>query len=135
MGFTLSELLGSKEVFLKAGGGYPDAAELAGLFVPAGFFIARIDGASIKDKKALLSALASGLRFPAYFGGNWDALLDCLRSLPEFSKAAGYAVIVENSGYLLKNSPEDMDDFRDIAGTAAEFLAEKYKIPLKILML
>ncbi len=35
----------------------------------------------IQDKSSLLKRLSDGLRFPYYFGENWDALFDCLRDL------------------------------------------------------
>ncbi|MBS0624875.1 MAG: barstar family protein [Verrucomicrobia bacterium] len=35
----------------------------------------------IKEKKDLLNAISLGLFFPDYFGGNWDALFDCLIDL------------------------------------------------------
>jgi len=35
----------------------------------------------IKSKAALLEALFVVLRFPDYFGGNWDALDECIRDL------------------------------------------------------
>lgn len=37
--------------------------------------------AGVCDKQQLLTALASGLEFPDYFGWNWDALDECLRDL------------------------------------------------------
>lgn len=33
----------------------------------------------IRSKEELMTRLALAGRFPAYFGANWDALLDCLR--------------------------------------------------------
>lgn len=46
----------------------------------------RLDLASVAlggaaDKEALLDRLAAALAFPAWFGGNWDALEDCLTDL------------------------------------------------------
>jgi hypothetical protein len=35
----------------------------------------------IRRKHELLGLLRKQLRFPGYFGGNWDALHDCLRDL------------------------------------------------------
>lgn len=35
----------------------------------------------IKSKTALLEALFVALRFPDYFGGNWDALEECIHDL------------------------------------------------------
>lgn len=37
--------------------------------------------AGIKTKEALLDELHRRLRFPDYFGHNWDALEDCMRDL------------------------------------------------------
>ncbi len=34
-----------------------------------------------QGKEALLSAIAASLDFPEWFGGNWDALEDCLTDL------------------------------------------------------
>ena len=35
----------------------------------------------LDDKDALLAALSERVGFPGWFGGNWDALSDCLRDL------------------------------------------------------
>jgi RNAse (barnase) inhibitor barstar len=37
--------------------------------------------AGIETKKQLLDALDANLGFPDYFGGNWDALWDCICDL------------------------------------------------------
>ncbi len=39
---------------------------------------ATIDGASVSDRRALHAALAGQLAFPEWYGGNLDALYDCL---------------------------------------------------------
>jgi len=46
---------------------------------PAGFVV-KIP-AEILSKSMLLTALGSGLRFPDYYGTNWDALEECIRDL------------------------------------------------------
>lgn len=42
--------------------------------------IVRLPG-GIRSKTKLLAILADKLRFPGYFGHNWDALEECLRDL------------------------------------------------------
>jgi RNAse (barnase) inhibitor barstar len=43
-------------------------------------FVARLPG-RLSRKQDLLRALATGLKFPDYFGYNWDALEECLNDL------------------------------------------------------
>ncbi len=45
-----------------------------------GALVVRIP-AKARGKEKLLSVLAAKLRFPTYFGHNWDALEECLRDL------------------------------------------------------
>jgi len=42
--------------------------------------------ASAEGKQELLGRIAGGLSFPDYFGGNWDALIDCLSDLTWLEK-------------------------------------------------
>lgn len=46
------------------------------------------------SKQALLEALAEALDFPAWFGGNWDALEDCLCDL-SWRPAEGYVLLFD----------------------------------------
>jgi hypothetical protein len=55
------------------------ASDLTGFRAP-GWQIVRLSK-RLRRKDDLLRALAAGLRFPAYFGHNWDALEECLRDL------------------------------------------------------
>src|SRR5260221_7860156 len=43
--------------------------------------VARIELAGVTGKEALMTRIAQGLAFPRWFGGNWDALEDCLSDL------------------------------------------------------
>lgn len=112
------------------------AEEVLKRFPPPDFFTGFLDGEKAGDKAGLMEHIGPALRFPAYFGKNWDALLDCLRSLPvEIPSKKGYVLAVRGSGAFLSASARDREDFADVAGEAAAFLAEKYKASLTVVLL
>ena len=119
-------------LFIRPAGG---EKELGKLFPAPSFFTASIDGAAVPDKAALMEALAAAFKFPAYFGKNWDALLDCLRSLHDELPAEGYVLAVRNSGKFLAASPADMENFTDVAAEAREFLGSVCKARFVIALL
>ena len=55
-----------------------------------------VDLKGIRSKKALLEALASGLKLPKHFGHNWDALADCVND-DSWGKAASTTVVLLNA--------------------------------------
>lgn len=115
-----------EEVFLDLRGRGLTAEGTKEMFPRPDYFVAVIDGAAVPAKAELMQALSSAFSFPAYFGRNWDALLDCLRSLPlSIKPPRGYALVVLNSGAFLASSAQDKEDFADVAAEAAAFLGEK----------
>ena len=118
---------GEEKLFLDLRTGGTAAEGIEKLFPPPLYFVAYVDGAKIPDKAGLMDALAAAFRFPSYFGRNWDALLDCLRSLPGEIPAEGYVLAVRNSNAFLSSSPEDLENFADTAGEARAFLNDKFK--------
>lgn len=66
-------------------------------------FVLRVPS-GIRAKADLLAALADAGRFPGWFGGNWDALEDCLRDLSWISVRK--VVIVHGDLPLLDSSSE-----------------------------
>jgi RNAse (barnase) inhibitor barstar len=65
-----------------------------------------MDGASIDSQEELLRALAAAFRFPDYFGGNWDAVDECLRDL-EWLPASEYLLVVTSSTHLWQRLPQE----------------------------
>lgn len=61
-----------------------------------GFAIASIDFEGCSDKIDALCRFAGALRFPEWFGHNWDALSDCLSDL-SWMPADGYLLLLENT--------------------------------------
>ncbi len=125
---------GEEGLFLDLRGS--EAAEgLERRFPPPDYFIAYVDGAAAVDKAGLMEAVSSAFRFPTYFGRNWDALLDCLRSLPDELPAKGFVLAVRNSSAFLSASASDREEFADMAGEARTFLREKRASDLRVVLL
>ena len=128
-------LTGKEGLFLDLKARGLTAEGIRELFPPSSYFTAFIDGAAVPGKAELMDALAAGFRFPGYFGRNWDALLDCLRSLPDEIRSEGYILVINNSSSFLSASAKDREDFSDVAGEARAFLLEKFKVPFTIVLL
>lgn len=60
-----------------------------------GHFVFRVDLFGARNKAELLDRIAGAMRFPEWFGHNWDALFDCLADLG-WCPAEGYIVILEH---------------------------------------
>jgi len=99
------------------------AADVLAAARAQGVHVARIARAGRGGKPALLRALAAALKFPAWFGGNWDALEDCLTDL-SWIPAAGYLILFEGASGL---AAADFAVLRDVLGTAAEFWSARGK--------
>ncbi|MBM3667088.1 MAG: barstar family protein [Actinobacteria bacterium] len=80
----------------------PDAEALGA----AGVRVAALDAAAIGSKQELMAALSEALEFPDYFGGNWDALDECLRDLGSWHEQRGHAVVIEHGEELWRREPE-----------------------------
>jgi hypothetical protein len=81
----------------------------------------RIGLAGVGGKDALLERIARALAFPDWFGGNWDALEDCLSDL-SWVPAAGHVLVFEDAAAL----PVDARGVLvDILGSAAAAWQER----------
>jgi hypothetical protein len=83
--------------------------------------IARIDLTAVRDKGGLLQAVARALDFPAWFGGNWDALEDCLTDL-SWHGDDGHVLLIEGTAKL---PSDELGVFRDVLESAAGYWAER----------
>jgi hypothetical protein len=61
--------------------------------------VARIGLAGATDKDTLIARVAAALQFPDWFGGNWDALEDCLCDL-SWLAAGGYVLLFEGGAQV-----------------------------------
>ena len=83
--------------------------------------VARIDLAGATGKDALMERVARAMRFPQWFGGNWDALEDCLTDL-SWSNAGGHVLLIEGGAEM---SSDERGVFIDILAAVAVWWADR----------
>lgn len=81
--------------------------------------VVRVTLAPGAGKAEMLAAIARALDFPQWFGGNWDALEDCLSDL-SWSDADGYVVLVEGAAGA---RAEDLRVLEDVFASVASWWA------------
>ena len=81
--------------------------------------LVRIDLGGAPHKEALLERLAQALGFPAWFGGNWDALEDCLTDL-SWRAGSGHVILIDGHGEL---PADDLGVLLDVLAAAAGYWA------------
>jgi RNAse (barnase) inhibitor barstar len=79
----------------------------------AKFAFFHIEGKNISRKEQLLNHVATALRFPNYFGGNWDALEECLTDM-EWVDAEGYFIYYDHIDPLVAAHPDQFETLIEI---------------------
>ena len=75
---------------------------------PPEFAVAVLDGHKAATRAGFFQELAGALRFPDYFGRNWDAVYDCLTDL-NWLPAAGYVLVLDGFAPFALNEPGQWD--------------------------
>lgn len=83
--------------------------------------VAQADLRGARDKTTLLERLAQALGFPVWFGGNWDALEDCLGDL-SWRPGEGHVLLLGGCDEL---PPDDLGVLLDVLATCAALWAER----------
>ncbi|MBN9099167.1 MULTISPECIES: barstar family protein [unclassified Pseudonocardia] len=99
---------------------------------------ARLRGAAVAvvgtfdERRALLAAIGRELRFPAYYGGNLDALEECLGDLSWLP--AGEVVLVwDGSEALRQTDPRGHRVLLEVLAAATESTADGAR-PLRVVL-
>jgi RNAse (barnase) inhibitor barstar len=72
-----------------------------------------VDASEARDKAGFLAALARDLQFPAYFGGNWDAVEECLAD-HAWPSDATTTIVIKSAAPLAAAHPDVLRTFEDI---------------------
>lgn len=92
--------------------------EVLDTFVSKEYKIFSLDGTELKSKAELFRRLSQAMKFPDYFGSNWDALEECLNDL-EWLPAKGYIIQLKNADTFMKSCPSDFEVFTQIVESAS----------------
>jgi len=71
-----------------------------------GIAVVTINGSRIRDKETFLEEFARELKFPDYFGENWDAFEECIMDLA-WLHAEGVLLIYRDSGAFRTSRPDE----------------------------
>ncbi|MEC5387191.1 barstar family protein [Uliginosibacterium sp. H3] len=94
------------------------AAEHAAMAI--GFDSWSLDVSNVQTAPSLLRHIGQALRFPAWYGENWDALADCLTDL-SWSEAEGFVLAVRGSDALRTAQPELWQTLVDLLNEVSDF--------------
>ena len=75
---------------------------------------------AVVNKKQFFAACAKQLKLPSYFGGNWDALADCVRDFNWLS-GKGYVLHLSGSEKFADAAADDYQTALDVLTQAADF--------------
>jgi len=84
-----------------------------------GPLVTRVSLSGAVDKSELLARFARALRFPTWFGGNWDALEDCLTDL-SWVEGEGHVLLMDGAARL---QADDFGVLVDVLSSAARYWA------------
>ncbi len=92
----------------------------------------RINLAKVHDRATLFECLATALKFPDWFGHNWDALADCLSDL-SWLPATGHIILLEHCDGFRDSHAKDFASALQVFADAAEAWRNE-NVPFWVLM-
>lgn len=98
------------------------AAAVADEASARGAYVHTVRGPGMRDRLAVLDAIAAAMRFPDYFGRNLDALYDCLTDL-SWLPTGEHVLIWVASGALSEADPKGYLAIRSVLSDAQRALA------------
>ena len=96
------------------------AANLASGLKNRGIQVFYLDGREICDKQSFLHKVAEAMKFPDYFGYNWDALDECITDL-DWCPAERYILIYDQPEIFSKAEPTEWKIAYDVLRSAVDY--------------
>ena len=97
-----------------------DANDIEQAAKAAGLVVVKIDLARLASKTGLLGRAARALKFPEWFGKNWDALNDCLTDL-SWLEGKGWVIIFENAKGFAERKPQLFENAVEVFQAASDY--------------
>jgi RNAse (barnase) inhibitor barstar len=91
-----------------------------------GLAVFHLEGRDIHNKAQFLKQAALVLRFPDYFGNNWDAFSDCLADM-SWHEADGFVILYDHFEPLAKHAPQEFEMLLDLLKESTEFWRDQGK--------
>ena len=82
------------------------AASLARAAERHGWLAFHLDGRELATTAQFLEASARAMRFPSYFGHNWDAFEESLNDM-SWAPAQGFLVVFDGAGGFARTQPDE----------------------------
>ncbi len=98
----------------------PSVTHLEKISRERGLAFFHIEGQDVRDKDQFLQQTALVLRFPEYFGNNWDAFADCLTDM-SWHETGGFVILYDHFDSLAEGSPREFEIALDIFKESSEF--------------
>jgi hypothetical protein len=73
-------------------------------------YVVRLDGQGMPDEMSVFQQFCESLKFPEYFGWNWNAFYDCLRDL-QWLSSDRHIVIIESAESVLSEDGVAREEF------------------------
>lgn len=90
----------------------------------ARFCLMKADIAEQASVESALSQLGSALKFPIWYGANFDALFDCLCD-PDWQPAKGHVLLINGMAHLRSSDPEDFATLIEVLQAVADARHER----------
>ncbi|GAB6140434.1 hypothetical protein JCM14076_22160 [Methylosoma difficile] len=87
--------------------------------------------ADVRTNLELFAVVATAMKFPDYFGNNWDALNDCLTDMEWWLPSGGYLLVLRNGAKGWSQSSYVLGRFVTSWLAAAEYWTEN-RIPFHL---